>query len=106
MQPLIKTKLSLPLLHRGKVRDIFDIDDANMLIVATDRLSAFDVVFDQPIPEKGTVLTSIANYWFQKTEHIIHNIKRWESVGSNNQYVGVVNIKNISNFASMEKRQA
>ena len=73
MQPLIKTKLSLPLLHRGKVRDIFDIDDANMLIVATDRLSAFDVVFDQPIPEKGMVLTSIANYWFQKTEHIIQN---------------------------------
>ena len=73
MQTLIKTKLSLPLLHRGKVRDIFDIDDANMLIVATDRLSAFDVVFDQPIPEKGMVLTSIANYWFQKTEHIIQN---------------------------------
>jgi phosphoribosylaminoimidazole-succinocarboxamide synthase len=73
MQPLIKTKLSLPLLHRGKVRDIFDIDDANILIVATDRLSAFDVVFDQPIPEKGMVLTSIANYWFQKTEHIIQN---------------------------------
>ena len=73
MQPLIKTKLSLPLLHRGKVRDIFDIDDANMLIVTTDRLSAFDVVFDQPIPEKGMVLTSIANYWFQKTEHIIQN---------------------------------
>mgnify|MGYP001596075298 FL=1 len=73
MQPLIKTKLSLPLLHRGKVRDIFDIDDANMLIVATDRLSAFDVVFAQPIPEKGMVLTSIANYWFRKTEHIIQN---------------------------------
>ena len=73
VQPLIKTKLSLPLLHRGKVRDIFDIDDANMLIVATDRLSAFDVVFDQAIPEKGMVLTSIANYWFQKTEHIIQN---------------------------------
>ena len=73
MRTLIKTKLSLPLLHRGKVRDIFDIDDANMLVVATDRLSAFDVVFDQPIPEKGMVLTSIANYWFQKTEHIIQN---------------------------------
>ena len=73
MRTLIKTKLSLPLLHRGKVRDIFDIDDANMLIVTTDRLSAFDVVFDQPIPEKGIVLTSIANYWFQKTEHIIQN---------------------------------
>ena len=73
MRTLIKTKLSLPLLHRGKVRDIFDIDDNNMLIVTTDRLSAFDVVFDQPIPEKGMILTSIANYWFQKTEHIIQN---------------------------------
>jgi phosphoribosylaminoimidazole-succinocarboxamide synthase len=73
MRTLIKTKLSLPLLHRGKVRDIFDIDDDNILIVTTDRLSAYDVVFDQPIPEKGTVLTSIANYWFQKTEHIIQN---------------------------------
>ena len=73
MQPLIKTKLSLPLLHRGKVRDIFDIDNKNMLIVTTDRLSAFDVVFDQPIPEKGIILTSIANYWFRKTEHIIQN---------------------------------
>jgi len=73
MQPLIKTKLSLPLLHRGKVRDIFDIDNNNMLIVTTDRLSAFDVVFNQPIPSKGMILTSIANYWFQKTEHIIQN---------------------------------
>ena len=73
MQTLINTKLSLPLLHKGKVRDIFDIDDANMLIVTTDRLSAFDVVFDQPISEKGMVLTSIANYWFHKTEHIVQN---------------------------------
>ena len=73
MQTLMKTKLSLPLLHRGKVRDLFDIDDNNMLIVTTDRLSAYDVVFDQPIPEKGMILTSIANYWFQKTEHIIQN---------------------------------
>ena len=73
MRTLVKTKLSLPLIHRGKVRDIFDIDDTNMLIVTTDRLSAYDVVFDQPIPEKGMILTSIANYWFQKTEHIVQN---------------------------------
>jgi len=69
----MKTKLSLPLLHRGKVRDLFDIDDNIMLIVTTDRLSAYDVVFDQPIPEKGMILNSIANYWFQKTEHIVQN---------------------------------
>jgi phosphoribosylaminoimidazole-succinocarboxamide synthase len=69
----MQAKLSLPLLHRGKVRDIFDIDEKHMLIVTTDRLSAFDVVFDEPIPEKGKILTSIANYWFKKTNHIIQN---------------------------------
>ena len=73
MQSLVKVNLSLPLLHRGKVRDIFDIDENYMLIVTTDRLSAFDVVFDQPIPDKGKILTSIANYWFNKTDHIIQN---------------------------------
>ena len=73
MQSLVKANLSLPLLHRGKVRDIFDIDEKYMLIVTTDRLSAFDVVFDQPIPDKGKILTSIANYWFNKTDHIIQN---------------------------------
>ena len=73
MQSLVKANLSLPLLHRGKVRDIFDIDEHHMLIVTTDRLSAFDVVFDQPIPDKGKILTSIANYWFNKTDHIIQN---------------------------------
>ena len=73
MQSLVKANLSLPLIHRGKVRDIFDIDENYMLIVTTDRLSAFDVVFDQPIPDKGKILTSIANYWFNKTEHIIQN---------------------------------
>jgi len=69
----MQTKLSLPLLHRGKVRDIFDVDKDNMLIVTTDRLSAFDVIFEQTIPEKGKILTSIANYWFDKTEHLIQN---------------------------------
>jgi len=73
MLSLVKANLSLPLLHRGKVRDIFDIDENYMLIVTTDRLSAFDVVFDQPIPDKGKILTSIANYWFNKTDHIIQN---------------------------------
>ena len=73
MSSLLQTNLSLPLLHRGKVRDIFDIDQKHMLIVATDRLSAFDVVFDDHIPNKGKILTSIANYWFEKTKHIIPN---------------------------------
>ncbi|MDC0197498.1 phosphoribosylaminoimidazolesuccinocarboxamide synthase [Candidatus Thioglobus sp.] len=68
-----KIELSLPLIHQGKVRDIFDIDRDNMLIVASDRLSAFDVIFDQAIKNKGKTLTSIANYWFDKTSHIIQN---------------------------------
>tara|TARA_B100001175_G_scaffold47832_1_gene37228 strand:+ start:115 stop:990 length:876 start_codon:yes stop_codon:yes gene_type:complete len=68
-----KIELSLPLIHQGKVRDIFDIDSDNMLIVASDRLSAFDVIFDQAIKNKGKTLTSIANYWFDKTSHIIQN---------------------------------
>ena len=65
--------LSLSLIHQGKVRDIYNIDQHHMLIVATDRLSAFDVIFDQPIPDKGKILTSIANFWFDKTSHIIQN---------------------------------
>ena len=73
MQALLQASIDLPLLHRGKVRDIFAIDESTMLMVTTDRLSAFDVVFDQPIPQKGAVLTSVANYWFDKTEHIVPN---------------------------------
>ena len=66
-------ELSLTLIHQGKVRDIYEIDNDNMLIVASDRLSAFDVIFDQPILDKGKMLTSIANYWFEKTSHIVQN---------------------------------
>src|SRR5512134_3186747 len=60
-------------LHQGKVRDIYAVDDRHMLIVTTDRLSAFDVVLPDPIPGKGRVLTSISNYWFARTKHIIGN---------------------------------
>jgi len=63
----------LPLLARGKVRDIYDIDEKHMLIVTTDRLSAFDVVLPQPIPNKGIVLTQVSNFWFDKLSHIIPN---------------------------------
>ncbi len=69
----IQNDFSLPLIHQGKVRDIYDIDKDNMLIVASDRLSAFDVIFDQPIQNKGKILTTITNYWFNKTGHIIKN---------------------------------
>ncbi|PLX62015.1 phosphoribosylaminoimidazolesuccinocarboxamide synthase [Sedimenticola selenatireducens] len=63
----------LKLLNRGKVRDIFDIDEGHMLIVASDRLSAFDVVLPQPIPGKGEVLTRVANFWFERTRSILPN---------------------------------
>ena len=64
---------SLKRIHQGKVRDIYDVDDRHMLIVTTDRLSAFDVVLPDPIPGKGQVLTSISNFWFGKTRHIVPN---------------------------------
>src|ERR671919_352323 len=56
----------LPLIHRGKVRETYEIDDRHLLLVASDRLSAFDVVFDQPIPDKGRVLTRLSEYWFDR----------------------------------------
>ncbi len=72
--PVFETKLAgLQLLHRGKVRDVYAIDSDLMLIVTTDRLSAFDVVLPDPIPEKGRVLTEISNFWFGRTRHIIAN---------------------------------
>ncbi len=64
---------SLPLLARGKVRDIYDIDEHHMLIVTTDRISAFDVILPDPIPGKGKVLTQVSNFWFNKTRHLIPN---------------------------------
>ena len=72
--PLFESKLkSLKLRHRGKVRDIYDIDDRHMLIVTTDRLSAFDVVLGDPIPGKGAMLTAMSNFWFARTRKLIAN---------------------------------
>jgi phosphoribosylaminoimidazole-succinocarboxamide synthase len=64
---------SLELVARGKVRDIYRVDAERLLIVATDRLSAFDVVLPDPIPGKGAVLTSISNFWFKKLENVVPN---------------------------------
>ncbi len=64
---------SLKLLHRGKVRDIYDVDAKRLLIVTTDRLSAFDVVMNEPIPRKGEVLTTVSNFWFEKLQAILPN---------------------------------
>lgn len=71
---LIATSIkSLPLLHKGKVRDIYEIDDKHLLIITTDRLSAFDVVMSEPIPFKGFVLTQMADFWFNKLSFVVAN---------------------------------
>ena len=64
---------SLTLLHSGKVRDIYDIDDQHMLIVTTDRISAFDVIMPTPIPGKGIILNQVTQFWLNKLSHIIPN---------------------------------
>ena len=64
---------SLPFLHRGKVRDIYAVDADKLLVVQTDRLSAFDVILPDPIPGKGAVLTTVSNFWFKKLSHVIPN---------------------------------
>lgn len=64
---------NLELIGRGKVRDIYSIDSEHMLIVTTDRFSAFDVVFDDPIPHKGELLTEVSNFWFDRTAGLITN---------------------------------
>ena len=64
---------SLPLLGRGKVRDIYAVDADRLLIVTTDRLSAFDVILPDPVPGKGVVLTAVANFWFGKLAHVVPN---------------------------------
>jgi phosphoribosylaminoimidazole-succinocarboxamide synthase len=58
----------LPLVHRGKVRETYEVDERHLLLVATDRLSAFDVVFEQPIPDKGAVLTRLSSWWFEQLD--------------------------------------
>jgi phosphoribosylaminoimidazole-succinocarboxamide synthase len=67
------TTLSLKKIYSGKVRDLYEIDDKRMLMVATDRLSAFDVILSEPIPEKGKILTAISNFWFDKLAHLVPN---------------------------------
>jgi phosphoribosylaminoimidazole-succinocarboxamide synthase len=73
-QPLLETSIrSLKRIHQGKVRDIYDIDDSKMLLVSTDRLSAFDVILPTGIANKGAMLTQMANFWFEKLKHIVPN---------------------------------
>jgi len=72
--PLFESGIaSLPRIGRGKVRDIYAVGDDKMLIVVSDRLSAFDVVLSDPIPDKGAVLTQMSNFWFEKLAHVVPN---------------------------------
>ena len=72
--PLLQTQLaSLKRIHQGKVRDIYEIDAHTMLLVSTDRLSAFDVILPTGIAHKGAMLTQMANFWFEKLQHIVPN---------------------------------
>jgi phosphoribosylaminoimidazole-succinocarboxamide synthase len=74
MSALYESSLtSLKFLHRGKVRDIYEVDAGHLLIVQTDRLSAFDVILPTPVPGKGEVLTAMSNFWFAKLGHVIPN---------------------------------
>ena len=72
----------LPLLHRGKVRDVYSLPGSRLLMVASDRLSAFDVVLPDPIPGKGEMLCQISNFWFDKTAHLIPNHLTHEDVAT------------------------
>jgi len=73
-KPLFETNIkSLPFLHRGKVRDLYAVGDDKLLVVQSDRLSAFDVILPDPIPGKGEVLTSLSFFWFDKLGHVIPN---------------------------------
>src|SRR5258708_7059848 len=71
---LLKTSLAdLSLVRQGKVRDVYAVDDERLLIVATDRISAFDCVLPTPIERKGEVLTALSRFWFEKLRHIVAN---------------------------------
>src|ERR671938_1941767 len=73
MTGLLESRLPLPLHSRGKVRDTYRLGEDELLMVASDRLSAFDVVLPTPIPDKGVVLTQLSAFWFDQTRHIVPN---------------------------------
>ncbi len=74
MSGVLETNIkSLPFLHRGKVRDIYAVGDDKLLVIQTDRLSAFDVILDDPIPGKGKILTAMSNFWFRKFADLMPN---------------------------------
>jgi len=90
MSIILETNLPLPLSYRGKVRDTYDLGD-QFLLIASDRISAFDFVLPCGIPDKGLVLNQISAFWFDKTEHIIpnHLVKLVDTINSLDQYVSI-----------------
>jgi len=70
---LVESKLPLPLLRRGKVREVYEVDEGTLLLVASDRVSAFDVVMQEPVPHKGAVLTQLSAFWFKQLRSVIPN---------------------------------
>ena len=71
---VLQTSLSdLKLVSRGKVRDVYAVDEDSLLIVATDRISAFDCILPTPIERKGEVLTALSKFWFEKLQHVVAN---------------------------------
>src|SRR3989475_4083270 len=71
--PLVASQLSLPLVRRGKVREVYEVDRDTLLLVASDRVSAFDVVMREPVAHKGAVLTQVSAFWFQRLASVIPN---------------------------------
>ena len=70
-QPLTESRLPLPLLRRGKVREVYEVDAGHLLLVASDRVSAFDVVMREPVPRKGAVLTQVSAFWFERLASVV-----------------------------------
>ncbi|MEP6687201.1 MAG: phosphoribosylaminoimidazolesuccinocarboxamide synthase [Gemmatimonadales bacterium] len=70
-QPLTESRLPLPLLRRGKVREVYEVDVDHLLLVASDRVSAFDIVMREPIPRKGAVLTQVSAFWFERLAAVV-----------------------------------
>ena len=101
--PLYESSIkSLPLLGRGKVRDMYAVGDDRLLIVTTDRLSAFDVILPDPIPDKGAVLNTMSNFWFDRLAHIVPN--HLSSVSSESVVKGAEEIAQVRGRAVVVKK--
>ena len=89
------THIGLKKIYSGKVRDLYEIDDKRMLMVASDPLSAFDVILDDPIPGKGEILTAISNFWFGKLAEVIFTPSTKAAVGDHDENISFEECRNI-----------